>query len=121
MCIRDRAPSLPPTEVLPPDPDLWVEVVRSAALRVWSSRPSAAHAFRLAWGLTWLGCTSEGRERATQALGELGVPLRTLLAFQEHCQSLAADHGLDSPESLVSWLGAEAAQDLPVMMGTPPE
>eukprot|EP00969_Alexandrium_andersonii_P020537 897285-Alexandrium_andersonii.AAC.1 len=28
-----EAPSLPPPDVLPPDPDLWVEVVRSAALR----------------------------------------------------------------------------------------
>eukprot|EP00969_Alexandrium_andersonii_P178845 7906621-Alexandrium_andersonii.AAC.1 len=55
MCIRDSP------DVLPPDPDLWVEVVRSAALRVWSSRPSAAHAYRLAWGLTWLGCTTAGR------------------------------------------------------------
>eukprot|EP00969_Alexandrium_andersonii_P164142 7254404-Alexandrium_andersonii.AAC.1 len=28
---------------------------------------------------------------------------------------------MDSPESLASWLGAETAQDLPVMMGTPPD
>eukprot|EP00969_Alexandrium_andersonii_P149917 6629891-Alexandrium_andersonii.AAC.1 len=40
---------------------------------------------------------------------------------QAHCQSLAADHGVDYPESLVSWLGEEAAQDLPVMMGAPPD
>eukprot|EP00969_Alexandrium_andersonii_P292777 12939713-Alexandrium_andersonii.AAC.1 len=80
-----EAPSLPSVDVLPCDTDLWVEVVRSAALRVWSSRPSAAHAFRLAWGLTWLGCTETGRERATRTLADLGVPPRPLLAYRDHC------------------------------------
>eukprot|EP00969_Alexandrium_andersonii_P010113 441208-Alexandrium_andersonii.AAC.1 len=50
-----EAPPLPPPDVLPPDPDIWVEVVRPAALRVWPSRPSAAHAYRLACGFDLVG------------------------------------------------------------------
>eukprot|EP00969_Alexandrium_andersonii_P323964 14314199-Alexandrium_andersonii.AAC.1 len=50
-----EAPPPPPPDLSPPDPGLRVEVVRSAALRVWSDRPrqhtrSASPGARRGWG-----------------------------------------------------------------------